>query len=170
MKEEKLENTETVENVGILAGGKLAGGVPAGDVAADDPGGDGGAVRVPGGELAEARAENEALRQIIRLQDARDEVTARLVKAGARTPGLLFAHSAGELQFGDDGKLVNGDAIVERLRRSYPEQFGQEPRPTVDAGAGQTRPALTKEALAQMSPAEIARLDWAEVRSVLSGR
>jgi len=39
----------------------------------------------------------------------------------------------------------------------------------IDAAAGRREePKLTKEALAKMSPAEIARLDWKEVRRVLS--
>lgn len=39
----------------------------------------------------------------------------------------------------------------------------------IDAAAGRREePKLTKEALAKMSHAEIARLDWKEVRRVLS--
>lgn len=39
----------------------------------------------------------------------------------------------------------------------------------IDAAAGrQTEPRLTKEALAKMSQTEVARLDWNEVRRVLS--
>jgi len=39
----------------------------------------------------------------------------------------------------------------------------------IDAAAGRREePKLTKEALAKMSHAEIARLDWTEVRRVLS--
>lgn len=41
--------------------------------------------------------------------------------------------------------------------------------PGIDAAAGRREePKLTKEALAKMSHAEIARLDWKEVRRVLS--
>jgi hypothetical protein len=36
------------------------------------------------------------------------------------------------------------------------------------AGSGQRRDVLTPEKLARMKPAEIARLDWAEVRGVLA--
>jgi hypothetical protein len=41
---------------------------------------------------------------------------------------------------------------------------------SIDAGAGaRVRPAITKETLAKMKPAEIAELDWQEVRRALSG-
>jgi hypothetical protein len=62
--------------------------------------------------------------------------------------------------------------MVAELKRRFPEQFGvgQQTAPPIDGGAGSGIPArvLTKEALASMKPAEIARLDWDEVCQVLS--
>ncbi len=125
------------------------------------------------GVLEELRAENEELKNVVRLQRARDEITKALAAADARSPGLLFAYAVDMLQFDDDGKLVNAAAITEHLKKNFPEQFGRpQPPSAIDGGAGASRPVqyLTKDALAKMAPAEVARLDWAEVRQVLSGR
>ncbi len=119
------------------------------------------------------KAENEQLKNAVRLQSARDEIVRMLGDADAHSPGLLFAYAADMLQFDDDGKLVNAAAITEQLKKTFPEQFGRrEPFAAIDGGAGSSGPAryLTKEALAKMTPAEIAKLDWAQVRQVLSGR
>ena len=124
----------------------------------------------PGDAVRNIEAENAALRQLVRLQDAREEITARLREAGARSPGLLFAQAADELQFDEEGKLVNAAAILGRLKRSYPEQFEPARPAAIDGGAGTAGRSreLTRESLAKMTPAEIARLDWDEVRSVLA--
>ncbi|MBP7377676.1 MAG: hypothetical protein KA956_14485 [Pyrinomonadaceae bacterium] len=115
------------------------------------------------------QAENEQLKTTIRLNAAKEQITASLTKAGARSPGLLFDAAKGDLQFAEDGGLANSAAIVERLTREFPEQFGVERPASIDAGAGRVAaPALTKEALSRMSASEIAKLDWAEVRQVLS--
>ncbi len=115
-------------------------------------------------------AENAELKTAVRLAAAKEQITASLAKAGARSPGLLFSAAKGDLQFGEDGTLANSAAIVERLTREFPEQFGVErPSVSIDAGAGRVAaPALTKEALSRMSASEIAKLDWAEVRNVLA--
>lgn len=116
--------------------------------------------------------ENATLREMIRIRDARDDVTEVLKTAGARSPGLLFAYAVDDLQFDNDGRVANSAALVEKLRRSFPEQFGRDTAPRIDAGAGGASHAqyLTKEALSKMKPAEIAKLDWAVVRQVLSER
>lgn len=114
-------------------------------------------------------AENAELKAAIRVAAAKEQITASLAKAGARSPGLLFDAAKGELQFAENGALANSAAIVERLTREFPEQFGVERPSSIDAGAGRmAAPALTKEALSRMSATEIAKLDWAEVRNVLS--
>lgn len=121
--------------------------------------------------VAPLREENERLRDLLKLRDAREHLVGELQKAGARSPGLLFAHAVDSLQFDDEGRVANSAATVEKLRRAFPEQFGREAAPPIDAGAGgggQTPVYLTKESLAKMKPAEIARLDWAEVRRVLA--
>ena len=50
------------------------------------------------------------------------------------------------------------------------EQADRDEQRGVDAGAGQRslKPTLTREVLAKMSPAEVAQLDWEEVRRVLA--
>ncbi|MGB7069632.1 MAG: hypothetical protein WBD22_09075 [Pyrinomonadaceae bacterium] len=121
-------------------------------------------------KMDDLQTENDSLRQLIRLRDAREVITAQLVKAGARSPGLLFAYGADKLQFTSDGELANAAAIVEALRRNFPEQFAEERTATADGGAGASNTAawLSKDALARMSPREIAQLEWADVRRVIS--
>lgn len=126
----------------------------------------------PGTDIshAELAAENEQLKTTIRLNAAHRQITGELARAGARSPELLFDAVKDGLQFGADGTLQNAAAVIGKLKTSFPEQFGAEPMPaSIDAGAGAAAiPQLTKEALAKMKPAEIAELDWAEVRRVLA--
>ena len=122
-----------------------------------------GSVSKSADELAE---ENEALRAEIRMRGAVYDVKTRLAQAGAKSPGLLTDRAKESFQFSDEGGLINAEAIVEHLRKIYPEQF---PAGSIDATAGRiARPTLTKEALARMTPAEIQRLDWAEVKATLA--
>ena len=121
-------------------------------------------------EIQKLAAENAALREEIRMRAAAYEFESRLAAAGARSPGLLAKEASGGFQFGEDGKLVNPEALIEQLRRGYPEQFGRDAGAgSIDAGAGRNAaPPLTREALSRMSPADIQRLDWEEVRSALA--
>lgn len=113
--------------------------------------------------------ENEQLKAQLRVERAHRRITGELAASGARSPELLFDAVKGELQFDDEGQIANAAALVGKLKASFPEQFGTHPPPSIDAGAGTTiRPALTREALAKMQPAEIAELDWNEVRRVLA--
>jgi hypothetical protein len=119
--------------------------------------------RVPG--LEELAQENEQLKAEIRMRSAVYDIETRLKKAGARSPGLLTDRAKQTFEFSDEGELTNAEAVVEHLRRTYPEQFAPA---SIDAAAGRTTPpTLTKQALARMTPAEIQRLDWNEVRSAL---
>ena len=125
----------------------------------------------PDARIEPLAQENAQLREMLRIRDARDEITDALRAAGARSPGLLFAGVVGDLQFDADGHVANSAALVEKMKRTYPEQFGRDAAATrIDAGAGGASQAryLTKEMLAKMKPAEIGKLDWADVRSVLS--
>ena len=121
-------------------------------------------------EVDSIRAENERLKEEIRSRGAAHEIESRLATAGARTPGLLAEKARDDFQFDEDGRLANPEALVEKLRRSYPEQFGRDiPAGSIDAGAGRNAaPPLTREALSRMTPDEIRRLDWDEVKSALS--
>ena len=127
----------------------------------------------PGTDISHAHlaAENEQLKTTIRLNAAHRQITGELKRAGARSPELLFDAVKDALQFAADGTLQNAAAVIGKLKASFPEQFGAEPLPeSIDAGAGAAAvPQLTKEALAKMKPAEIAELDWADVRRVLAG-
>ncbi|CAN5487321.1 hypothetical protein BH10ACI2_BH10ACI2_16270 [soil metagenome] len=132
-----------------------------------DPAADGNSQSIT---LADLQTENEMLRATIRQTTAHRQITGELAKAGARSPELLFASVRSDVQFGEDGSVVNAAALVQRLRASFPEQFGfARPSGSIDGGAGlAAAPRLTKEALAKMKPAEIAALDWADVRRVLA--
>src|SRR5688572_29364476 len=114
----------------------------------------------PAPDLDGLRSEIDALRNALRFRDARDSLTAALTAAGARSPALLIAYAAQGLQYVDGGNLSNGEALVADLTRSFPEQFGSVQPAGIDAGTAARPPELTREALARMSPAEIARLDW----------
>jgi hypothetical protein len=121
-------------------------------------------------EVAQLKAENTELKAAIKLGTAREQMTALLAAAGARSPVLLFNAVSTELPYTGDGEVSNAAAIVEQLKQRFPEQFGSESGTvSIDGGAGRiTSPALTKAALAKMTPAEIAGLDWGAVRQVLS--
>lgn len=83
---------------------------------------------------------------------------------------MLFGSAKESLQFDAEGKVTNAAALVEQLRKSFPEQFGIDRPASIDGGAGRSNDAgyLTKEKLAMMSAADIAKLDWQEVKRVLA--
>ncbi len=120
--------------------------------------------------LTRLQAENAELKEAVRVSGAREQITNSLREAGARSPSLLFDSVKSDLQFADDGSLTNAEAIVKRLTKRFPEQLGNETvHRSIDGGAGRvTGTPLTKEALGKMTPAEIAKLDWAAVREVLA--
>ena len=120
--------------------------------------------------LTKLSAENEQLKTTIRLSAAHRQITGELAKAGARSPELLFDAIKGELKFTAGGKVENPKALIDSIAARFPEQFGFDQPASIDAGAGTGGGnTLTREALAKMKPAEIARLDWADVRRVLAG-
>src|SRR6478672_5763292 len=124
-------------------------------------------------DLAALRAENEKLKESLRLRDAHDTLKQKLKQAGARTPKLLLEAAKHALKFTAEGMLENAHEVVDDLIDRFPEQFGQDtspqPHTSIDAGSGRTaHPTLTREALAKMKPEQIAKLDWADVRRVLS--
>ena len=122
-------------------------------------------------ELENLRMENTTLQNTLRMRDARDELTRSLTDAGARSPELLFAAAKDDVQFSDDGKLLNIAAIVAHLKRKHPDQFGiQRPEMSIDGGAGTLAPTqmLSAEGLSKMTPAQIQKLNWDDVRRVIS--
>ena len=121
-------------------------------------------------EIASLRAENERLRTTMRDAAAHRQITGELERFGARSPELLFEAVKSDMQFTPDGAVANSAAIVEKLRKKFPEQFrAPKTPPSIDAGAGLTEiPTLSKEALAKMRPEEIAKLDWEEVKRTLA--
>lgn len=122
-------------------------------------------------EIETLRRENEELRSAARLREVRERMINDLSGAGARSPELLFGSVRSELQFDENGTAVNAADLISDLKKRFPEQFASEtPVGGIDAGAGtrQNVPPLSQDALAKMSPDEIRRLDWAEVREVLS--
>ncbi|MEQ1604563.1 MAG: hypothetical protein ABL999_06815 [Pyrinomonadaceae bacterium] len=130
-----------------------------------------GSIITPDDEtLKRLQAENEQLRTTIRNAEAHRQITGELGRVGARSPELLFEAVKGDLQFADDGSLANAAAVIDSLRRVFPEQFGVvTPPASIDAGAGTAHiPRLSKDALAKMKPAEIAKLDWEEVKRTLA--
>lgn len=118
------------------------------------------------------RQENERLKQQMRLGEIRDSVTTELTRAGAHSADLLFDLLRERLRFDDDDKPENVAELIASIRTEFPMQFEQtSAEGSIDAGSGTSgRTAfLSPEALAKMTPAEIKRLDWTEVRQVLAG-
>lgn len=124
-------------------------------------------------ETERLRTENETLKTAIKMRDAREQISQSLLKAGAVSPDLLFDSATASMQFDENGKLINGAAIVEHLKKTLPEQFRNDrpPQGSIDGGAGRGSAAyLTKESLSKMTATEIGKLDWQEVRRVLGER
>jgi hypothetical protein len=126
-----------------------------------------------GQTLTDLQAENNRLKEQLRLRDAHEDLTHKLKKAGAKTPKLLLAAAKHALKFTGEGMLENAGEVVDDLLDRFPEQFGHNTSPkthtSIDAGSGRnSKPALTRETLAKMKPEEIAKLDWNDVRRVLS--
>jgi hypothetical protein len=116
-------------------------------------------------------AENQALKQMIRLRNAREALTAALSERGAKSPGLLFAYAVDDFQFDEEGNLENASALLRKLEKTFPEQFEQRQiAPSVNGGSGSSghHTLITRETLSKMRPAEIAALDWSEVKRILS--
>jgi hypothetical protein len=119
--------------------------------------------------LKQLRTENEHLKATIRLEKAHRQITDELSKNWARSPELLFAAVRDDIQFADDGALLNAAALIERLKTQHPEQFADQRTVSIDAGRGRAgSQGLTRSALAGMSAAEIAKLDWKDVKNALS--
>jgi hypothetical protein len=128
------------------------------------------AVAESNAEAEQLRAENETLKQTLRMRDARAALTTELKTAGARSPELLFESVQSQIQFDGEGVPANIAAIAANLKQKFPEQFGLDSPGSIDAGAGRNdqNNYLTRDALAKMKPAEIARLDWNDVKQVLA--
>lgn len=124
-------------------------------------------------EIEKLRTENTALQTAMRLRDARDELSRSLAEAGARSPELLFAAAKDDLQFSEGGRLQNAAALVENLKRNFPDQFGiQKPDRSIDGGAGTlaSSHSLSAEGLSKMTPTQIQKLNWDDVRRAISDR
>jgi len=146
----------------------------------------------PETELTDLKSENDRLRSELRMIAAHTELTRLLATERARSPELLFEASRDRLTFDDNGKLTGTDELIDDLKHRFPEQFvsgrsedtpvlmSAEHKPvpptvatgvpSINSGAGRSnsRSPLTKDQLARMKPREITRLNWNEVKHVLS--
>lgn len=121
--------------------------------------------------IDELRMENRRLREALALEAAREMVLAESKKATAISPQIIFDSVKSELKFDGDGNAANAAELVADLKKRFPEQFGgPHANGSIDGGAGTgAMPMpLTAETLSKMTPTEIARLDWDDVRRVLS--
>lgn len=130
-------------------------------------------INQPDPEAERLRAENDALKRDLQMREVRDEVIKTFTSLGAISPELLFEAVKGELRFDEAGRIANAAAIAQHIRKTYPGQFGvRRPPESIDGGAGSANRSqpISAESLARMTPAQIQKLDWAEVRQVLSER
>lgn len=124
-------------------------------------------------ELERLKKENADLTAANRLRDAKDEVVAALKAAGNNSPELAFAAIKEGLKFDDAGKLINSKDLIDGFKTTYPDQFGTpKPDAGINGGSGQEggTKKLTKEILATMSPADIQKLDWEEVKTAMAAK
>lgn len=121
-------------------------------------------------ELERLAAENRELQNTLRMNTARSAAISELREQGAHSPDLIFEAFGSKIEFDDADKAVNLADLVREIKRNHPEQFEIKETRSIDAGANGNRSAaaITAEDLRRMSVAEIARLDWAEVRRVLA--
>src|SRR5436189_6223983 len=82
------------------------------------------------------RAQCAELQLRLRQLQVRDDLTAELRSAGARSPELVFVAAKDSLQFGDDGSAQNTEAVIAEIKRKYPEQFAPAAALSIDGGAG----------------------------------
>jgi len=145
----------------------------------------------PETELTDLKTENDRLRAELRMIAAHTELTRLLATERARSPELLFEASRDRLAFDVNGRLTSTDDLIAELKHRFPEQFvtdrsedtpvlmsaeheqsfvGNARVPSINSGAGRSnsRSPLTKDQLARMKPRDITRLDWNEVKHVLS--
>jgi hypothetical protein len=79
--------------------------------------------------------------------------------------------TAQEEETADGVTLAELQAELEQLKETIRlnNEAQRDPVASIDAGAGAASgPQLTKETLAKMKPAEIAELDWGDVKRVLA--
>ncbi len=88
----------------------------------------------------------------------------------SQPPELLFELARGLEQMDETGELDNAAAIVREIKKRYPAEFraGSPAAVGINGGAGMVAAVpLTRDVLAKMKPADIAKLDWQAVRHVL---
>jgi hypothetical protein len=116
-------------------------------------------------------AENEQLRGRLREMTASQMLTDALENAGTAACGLVAKALLGEVQYDDAGTPQNIAALVAKARNEFPAVFRTTRPDGIDAGNQAPPPRrVTREMLKQMPAAEIAKLDWDDVRSALSAK
>lgn len=126
-------------------------------------------------DLSDLEKANNRIKELegqTRLRDAKDSVVEALTKAGAKSPDLFWKTLQGDLEFDESGKVKNLDVLLTGLKTDHPDQFGTDkPGETIDGGAGgkgSSGTAITKEALAKMTPVEIQKLPWDDVAAAMA--
>jgi hypothetical protein len=114
----------------------------------------------------------EQTEETIKTAEAKTRLTESFREANARSPELMVRIAENSMQLDENGELQNAEAILHEFKQSFPEQFSEQTKPVgIDGGAGSaTFKPLTREILAKMKPADIAKLDWQAVRSVLENK
>lgn len=123
----------------------------------------------PETETPDLAAENATLRTRVREMAASQALNAALEKAGVTATSLVTKALIADVQFDDADAPVNVAALIAKARGEFPAVFRSDAANGIDARVASPPPErLTREMLKKMSPAEIAKLDWEQVRAALS--
>lgn len=113
-------------------------------------------------------AEMADLRKQIAVRDARDAVKAEAAKLGVANPDLVYKLVAGELEYGDDGKVTNLADVLASAKAEFPDAFAKQAVSGVDAGAGKDgEKTFTKEEISKMSVDEINK-NWEAIQKAMA--
>lgn len=120
-------------------------------------------------ETPDLAAENAVLRTRVREMAASQALNAALEKAGVAATSLVTKALIADVQFDDADAPVNVAALIAKARGEFPDVFRNDAVNGIDARVASPPPeSLTREMLKKMSPAEIAKLEWEQVRAALS--
>jgi hypothetical protein len=114
-------------------------------------------------ELAETKAQ-------LAERDKRDAAADLAAKGGVKNTKLFYSAYGSDLEVDAKGNITNFDEILASAKAESPELFGTIAAGSADGGEGKgNSPALTKEMIDKMTPAEMEK-NWDAVSKFLSSQ